>query len=80
MLLAFADLDGGAAVAGEDEEDLVIEMAQQIGAAAGRDIDHLQRDEIAAAAQMHEGRLAAAAKPRPGRGLDGVEVDRRRLR
>ncbi len=50
-------------------------MAQQIGARAGRDVDHLQRDEIAAAAQMHEGGLAAAAQPLPGRGLDGVEID-----
>ncbi len=51
-------------------------MAQDVGAGAGRDIDHLQRDEIAAAAQMDEGRLAAAAQPLPGRGLEGVEVDR----
>jgi hypothetical protein len=45
-------------------------------AAAGRDFAHLETDEVAATAQLHEGRACSCAEPRPRRGLDRVEIDR----
>src|SRR5215813_6586427 len=70
-----ADVDRGAAMAGEHVERLVIEVAQPIGCAAGLDFDHLQADEIATAAQLNERGAAPAAQPGPGLGPDGIEVD-----
>jgi hypothetical protein len=74
-VFAIAGFDGGAAGAGQHVKDFVIEMTHQIGAGPRRDVDHLQGDEIAAAAQVNEGGLASSAEPRPGSRLHLVEID-----
>ena len=75
--LALARLDAGAAVARQHVEHLVIEMAGPVGLRAGRNLDELQRQEIAAALQVQKRRTTTAAEPPPGRGRHPVEIDRR---
>src|SRR5262245_64533086 len=50
-------------------------MAGPIRRACRRDFDHLQSDEVATAAQLHERRTSAPAEPCPRRGLDRIEVE-----
>jgi hypothetical protein len=45
-------------------------MAHPGGLSAGRNLDELQGQKIAAAGEMDEGAAATAAQPRPGRRLD----------
>src|SRR5207248_5700152 len=52
------------------------EMPGPVCCAAGRNFDQVQADEVAAAAQLDEGGAGATAEPRPGCGLDCVEIDR----
>src|SRR5205807_7921523 len=66
----------GAPVPREHVEYLVVEMPGPVCCAAGRNFDQVQADEVAAAAQLDEGRAGATAEPRPGCGLDCVEIDR----
>ena len=50
-------------------------MACPVRGGAGRKLDDVQANEVAAAAQLHERRLTFTAEPRPWGGLHRVEVD-----
>src|SRR5262249_18610691 len=73
MLAPVARLDRGAAVAGEDVHDLLVKMLLRRGLGARGEVEHKDRDKVAAALEVRN--RAVDAEARPARGRDRQEID-----
>src|SRR5262249_37230071 len=75
VLAAVRRLDRGAAVAGEDVDDLLVEMFLRRGLRARAEIEHEDRNEVAAALEMGDGTLDAEARPWRGRDCEQIDAE-----
>src|SRR4029078_9558107 len=75
VLAAVAGLDRGVAVTGQHVDDLFEQMLLRRRLRARREIEHEDRDKIAAALEVDEAAIHAEARPRRGRDREQVDAE-----
>ena len=75
VLAAVAGLDRGVAVTGQHVDDLFEQMLLRRRLRARCEIEHEDRDEVAAALEVHEAAIDAEARPRRGRDREQVDAE-----
>jgi hypothetical protein len=75
VLTSVARFDGGVAVAGEHVHHLFEQMLLRRRFRARREVEHENRDEVAAPLEVDEPALNAEARPRRGRHRQQVDAE-----
>src|SRR5262249_28067042 len=75
VLAAVAGLDRGAAVAGQNVDDLLEQVALRLALGTRREVEHEDRDEVAAPLEVDDAAFDPEARPPLRRHLDEVDAE-----